>query len=137
MTEHHYSCYILRSSQNHRVVGVGRDLWGSSSPTPLPKQVSPEQAAQNHVQAGFEDLQRKQLHNLSRQAVPVLHHPQSKFLLMFRRNFLRFSLCPLPTLFFYLKFLLLNLHDFSSLNLPNHLLNSSYSSNYSSFFIPL
>jgi len=25
-------------SQNHRIVGVGRDLCGSSSPTPLPKQ---------------------------------------------------------------------------------------------------
>jgi len=25
-------------SQNHRMVGVGRDLCGSSSPTPLPKQ---------------------------------------------------------------------------------------------------
>jgi len=24
-------------SQNHRMVGVGRDLCGSSSPTPLPK----------------------------------------------------------------------------------------------------
>ena len=26
-------------SQNHRMVGVGRDLWSSSSPTPLLKQV--------------------------------------------------------------------------------------------------
>ena len=25
-------------SQNHRIVGVGRDLCGSSSPPPLPKQ---------------------------------------------------------------------------------------------------
>jgi len=25
-------------SQNHRIEGVGRDLCGSSSPTPLPKQ---------------------------------------------------------------------------------------------------
>jgi len=28
----------LTESQNHRIVGVGRDLCGSSSPTPLPKQ---------------------------------------------------------------------------------------------------
>jgi len=27
-----------QKSQNHRIVGVGRDLCGSSSPTPLPKQ---------------------------------------------------------------------------------------------------
>jgi len=27
-------------SQNHRIVGVGRDLCGSSSPTPLPKALS-------------------------------------------------------------------------------------------------
>jgi len=29
---------FLQESQNHRIVGVGRDLCGSSSPTPLPKQ---------------------------------------------------------------------------------------------------
>jgi len=40
-------------SQNHRTAGVGRDLWGSSSPIPLPKQGHPEQAAQVRVQAGF------------------------------------------------------------------------------------
>jgi len=28
----------VTESQNHRIVGVGRDLCGSSSPTPLPKQ---------------------------------------------------------------------------------------------------
>jgi len=32
---HHQS---FTESQNHRIVGVGRDLCGSSSPTPLPKQ---------------------------------------------------------------------------------------------------
>jgi len=31
-------------SQNHRIVGVGRDLCGSSSPTPLPKQGHLQQA---------------------------------------------------------------------------------------------
>ena len=39
-------------SQNHRIVGVGRDLCGSSSPTPLPKQGHLQQAAQDLVQAG-------------------------------------------------------------------------------------
>jgi len=34
-------------TQNHRVVGVGRDLCGSSSPTPLPKQGHLQQAAQD------------------------------------------------------------------------------------------
>ena len=48
-------------SQNHRMVGVGRDLCGSSSPTLLPKQGHPEQAAQDLVQAGLEYLQRRRL----------------------------------------------------------------------------
>ena len=65
-------------SQNHGMVGVGRDLCGSSSPIPLPKQSHPEQAAQDLVQAGFEYLRRRRLHNLSGQPVPVLHHPQSE-----------------------------------------------------------
>jgi len=56
------------------MVGVGRDLWGSSSPTPLLKQGHLEQAAQDLVQEGFEYLQRRRLHNLSGQPVPGLHH---------------------------------------------------------------
>jgi len=51
------------------MVGVGRDLCGSSSPTPLPKQGHPEQAAQDLVQAGLEYLQRRRLHNLPGQPV--------------------------------------------------------------------
>ena len=46
-------------SQNQRMFGVGRDLCGSSSPTLLPKQGHPEQAAQDLVQAGLEYLQRR------------------------------------------------------------------------------
>ena len=65
-------------SQNHRIVGVGRDLCGSSSPTPLQKQGHLEQAAQDLVQAGLEYLQRRRLHNLPGQPVPVLRHPQSE-----------------------------------------------------------
>jgi len=42
------------ASQNHRMVGVGRDLCGSSGPTPLPKQGHLEQAAQ-FVLTGFSD----------------------------------------------------------------------------------
>ena len=56
--------------------GVGRDLCSSSSPTPLPKQGHPEQVEQDLVQAGFEYLQRRRLHNLPGQPVPGLRHPQ-------------------------------------------------------------
>jgi len=57
---------------HHRTVGVGRDLCGSSSPTPLPKQGHLQQAAQDLVQVGFEYLQRRRLHSPSGQPVPVL-----------------------------------------------------------------
>jgi len=58
------------------MVGVGKSLWGPSSPVPLPKQVHLEQAAQDLVQAGFEYQQRRRLHSLPGQPVPVLCHPQ-------------------------------------------------------------
>jgi len=61
-------------SQNHRLVGVGRDLCGSSSATLLPKQGHLEQAAQDLVQAGLEYLQRRRIHNLPGQSVPVLRY---------------------------------------------------------------
>jgi len=41
------------------MVGVGRDLWESSSSTSLSKQGHLQQAAQDLVQAGFEYLQRR------------------------------------------------------------------------------
>jgi len=44
------------------MVGVGRDLCGSSSPTLLQGRL--QQAAQDLFQAGLEYLQRKRLHNL-------------------------------------------------------------------------
>ena len=56
--------------------GVGRDLCGSSSPTPLPKQGHLQQAAEDLVQVGLEYLQRRRLHNLPGQPVPGLRHPQ-------------------------------------------------------------
>ena len=58
------------------MVGVGRDLWRSASPTQLLKQDHLEQVSQNRVQVGSESLQRRRLHNLSGQPVPVLGHPQ-------------------------------------------------------------
>jgi len=69
---------LPRESQNRRMVGVGRDLCGSSSPTPLPKQGHLQQAEQDRIQAGFEYLQRRRLHNLPGQPVLVLRHPQSE-----------------------------------------------------------
>ena len=71
-----YHYLIITESQNHRIVGVGRDLCGSSSPTPLPKQGHLQQAAQELIQAGLEYLQRRRLHNLPGQPVPLLRHPQ-------------------------------------------------------------
>ena len=41
------------------MVGVGRDLCGSSSPTLLPKQGHLQQAAEDLIQAGLEYLQRR------------------------------------------------------------------------------
>jgi len=66
----------MLTSHIHRIAGVGRDLCGSSSSTPLLKQGHLEQAAQDLVQAGLEYLQRSRIHNLPGQPVAVLHHPQ-------------------------------------------------------------
>ena len=63
-------------SQNHRMAGFGKDLSGSSSPTPLVKQGNLKQVAQDCVQAGLEYLQRRRIHNFPGQPVPALHHPQ-------------------------------------------------------------
>jgi len=64
--------------------GVGRDLCGPSSPTPLPKQGHLQQAAQDLVQAGLEYLQRRRLHNLLGLEVPSeLNHETDFTLLIF------------------------------------------------------
>ena len=47
---------LMYVTQNHRMFGVGRDLCGSSSPTPLLKQGHLQQAAHNLVQVGLEYL---------------------------------------------------------------------------------
>jgi len=60
------------------MLGVERDLCGSSSPTPLLKQGHLEQAAQELVQVGLQYLQRRRIDNLSGLPVPVLRHPQSE-----------------------------------------------------------
>jgi len=50
---------VITESQNHRMLGVGRDLCGSSSPTLPPKQGHLQQAAEDLVQVGLEYLQRR------------------------------------------------------------------------------
>jgi len=93
----HHHIDLLLISQNHRMVGLGSDLCRSSSPTPLPKQGHLQQAAQDLFEAGVENLQRRRVNNLSgnlSQCSVTLRG--KKFFLMFRQNFLCFSLCPLP-----------------------------------------
>jgi len=75
------------------MVGVGRDLWGSSSPTPLLKQGHLQQAAQDLVQADREGDSTTSLGSLFQCSVTLRG---KKFFLMFRWNLLCFSLCPLP-----------------------------------------
>jgi len=67
---------IITESQNQRMLGTGRDLCGSSSPTPLLKQGHPEQAAQDLVQAGLEYLQGRRLQNLPGQPVNESGQPR-------------------------------------------------------------
>lgn len=69
--------YYKIESKNHRIVGAGTDLWRSSSPAPMLKQVHLEQLAQDYVQEGFECLQRR-LHSIYGQPVQVLCHTQSE-----------------------------------------------------------
>ena len=58
------------------MVGVGRDLCGSSSPTLLLKQGHPEQAVQDLVQVGLVESPSLEIFNFPGQPVPGLHHPQ-------------------------------------------------------------
>ena len=60
------------------MVGPGRDVRRTTSPTPLLKQVHLEQVAQDYVQVSFENLHGGRLHSPSGQPVPVLCQPQSK-----------------------------------------------------------
>ena len=68
--------FDILGTQNHSMVGVGRNLHGSPSPTLLPKQGHLQQAAQDLVQVGLEYLQRRRLHSFPGQPVPGLHHLQ-------------------------------------------------------------
>ena len=59
----------------HRMVEVGKDLWKSPCPQPVPKQ---EPIAQHRVQTAVEYLQGWRLHSLPEHPVPMLSRPHSK-----------------------------------------------------------
>ena len=61
----------LTHKNTQRMVWVGRELWRSSHPTPVLKQVHLEQAAQDQVQVGFKYLQRRRLHSPSGPCLPL------------------------------------------------------------------
>lgn len=52
-------------SAYHRMAEIGRDLQRSSSPLPLLKLGHLEHVTQDHIQASFQYLQRRKLHNPS------------------------------------------------------------------------
>ena len=59
----------VRHQKDHRMVGVGRALWGPPAQPPA-QAGSPRAAAQHRGQAGLEYLQRRRLHSLPGQPVP-------------------------------------------------------------------
>lgn len=63
----------------HRITGVGRDLGRWSNSTFFCSQKGQlKQAAQGHVQSGFECFLEWTLHNQSGQLVPVFNHPHGE-----------------------------------------------------------
>lgn len=63
----------------HRITGVGRDLGRWSNSTFFCSQKGQlKQAAQGHVQSGFECFLEWTLHNQSGQPVPVFNHPHGE-----------------------------------------------------------
>lgn len=53
---------VATVTQNQRMVGIGRSLQRSSSPTPMIKQVCLYQVMQEPMQMSFGNLQRRRLH---------------------------------------------------------------------------
>jgi len=84
-------------SQNHRMFGVGRDLCGSSSPTPCQSRVTQSRlhktASRWVLNISREGDSTTSLGSLCQGSV-ILR--VKKFFLMFSWSFLCFSLCPLP-----------------------------------------
>ena len=84
-------------SQNHRMFRVGRDLCGSSSPSPCQSRVTQSRlhrtASRQVLNISREGDSTTSLGSLFKGSVTLRG---KKFFLMFRRNFLCLSLCPLP-----------------------------------------
>ena len=87
----------LEKSQNHRMVRVGRDLCGSPSPTPCPSRVTQSRLHSTASRRGWnisrEGDSTASLGSLGQCSVTLRG---KKIFLLFRRNFLCLSLCPLP-----------------------------------------
>ena len=86
-----------RESQNYRMLRGGRDLCGSSSPTPCSSRVTQSRlhrtASRWVLNFSREGDSTTSLGNLFQCSVTLR---VKKFFLMFSWNFLCFSLCPLP-----------------------------------------
>jgi len=87
----------LISQHNHRMVGVGNDLWGSPSPTPYRSRVTQSRLhrtlSRRVLNISREGDSTATLGSLGQCSITLRG---KKFFLMFRRNFLCFGLCPLP-----------------------------------------
>jgi len=83
--------------QNHRMVGVGKDLCGSPSPTPCRSRVTQSRLHSTASRRGWnisrEGDSATSLGSLGQGSVTL---SVKKFFLMFSWSFLCFSLCPLP-----------------------------------------
>ena len=87
----------VTESQNHRMVGVGRDLWGHPVQPSCPSRVTQSRLQRTLSRRGWnisrEGDSTASLGSLGQGSVTLRG---KKFFLGFRRNFLCFSLCPLP-----------------------------------------
>ena len=89
-----YSVQVITESQNRRGRKGPPEIIESNPPA---KAGSLHQVTQVRVQVGLEYLQRRRLHNLPGQPVPVLRHlTVKKFLRTLERNFLCSSFRPFP-----------------------------------------
>jgi len=64
--------------KDYRMVEAGKDRLNSFNPNSCFKQGHLDHIAQDHIQVGFEYLQERWVHSLSRHLVPVLCNSQSK-----------------------------------------------------------
>jgi len=90
-------CHRITESDNHRMVGVGRDLWGSPSPTPCPSRVTQSRLhrtlSRRVLNISREGDSTDSLGSLGQGSVTLRG---KKFFLGCSWSFLCSSLCPLP-----------------------------------------